>query len=146
MFEKFVDTYGNRMAEECGFYFKKGFKITIRLMMECRDDDIKLFFVVRITKSQVFFTHLTFPYFYHKNVLPQTTYMLPQSSSTKSLTLRCRISTFCLYPSSSSMKRKWGKTSEKHTISVYFRVTSDIVLLESQRVWFGGTYRKAEQS
>lgn len=42
LFEKFVDTYGNRMAEECGYYFKKGFKIAIRLMMECcNDDDIK---------------------------------------------------------------------------------------------------------
>ena len=30
------------MAEECGYYFKKGFKIAIRLMMECcNDDDIK---------------------------------------------------------------------------------------------------------
>ena len=42
LFEKFVDTYGNRMAEECGYYFKKGFKIAVRLMMECcNDDDIK---------------------------------------------------------------------------------------------------------
>ena len=42
LFEKFVDTYSNRMAEECGYYFKKGFKIAIRLMMECcNDDDIK---------------------------------------------------------------------------------------------------------
>ena len=42
LFEDFVDTYGDRMAEECGYYFKKGFKIAIRLMMECcNDDDIK---------------------------------------------------------------------------------------------------------
>jgi predicted GTPase len=42
LFEDFVDTYGNRMAEESGYYFKKGFKIAIRLMMECcNDDDIK---------------------------------------------------------------------------------------------------------
>ena len=38
----FIDTYGDRMAEECGYYFKKGFKMAIRLMMECcNDDDIK---------------------------------------------------------------------------------------------------------
>ena len=42
LFEDFVDTYGDRIAEECGYYFKKGFKIAIRLMMECcNDDDIK---------------------------------------------------------------------------------------------------------
>lgn len=42
LFEDFVDTYGDRMAEECGYYFKKGFKMAIRLMMECcNDDDIK---------------------------------------------------------------------------------------------------------
>ena len=42
LFEDFIDTYGDRMAEECGYYFKKGFKIAIRLMMECcNDDDIK---------------------------------------------------------------------------------------------------------
>ena len=42
IFEKFVDTYGNRMAKESGYYFKKGFKIAIRLMRECcNDDDIK---------------------------------------------------------------------------------------------------------
>ena len=36
LFEDFIDTYGDRMAEECGYYFKKG------LMMECcNDDDIK---------------------------------------------------------------------------------------------------------
>ena len=42
LFEDFIDTYGDRMAEECGYYFKKGFKMAIRLMMECcNDDDIK---------------------------------------------------------------------------------------------------------
>ncbi len=42
VFEKFIDTYGDRMAEECNYYFKKGFKIAIRLIMECcNDDDIK---------------------------------------------------------------------------------------------------------
>ena len=40
LFEKFVDVYGNRKAEECGYYYKKGFKTAMRLMMEaCNDED-----------------------------------------------------------------------------------------------------------
>ena len=42
LFVDFIDTYGDRMAEECGYYFIKGFIMAIRLMMECcNDDDIK---------------------------------------------------------------------------------------------------------
>lgn len=40
MFEKFVDVYGDRKAEECEYYYKKGFKTAMRLMMEaCNDED-----------------------------------------------------------------------------------------------------------
>ena len=40
MFEKFVDFYGDRKAEECEYYYKKGFKTAMRLMMEaCNDED-----------------------------------------------------------------------------------------------------------
>ena len=40
LFEKFVDVYGNRLAEECGYYYKKGFKTAARLLMEsCNDED-----------------------------------------------------------------------------------------------------------
>ena len=38
LFEKFVDVYGNRKAEECEYYYKKGFKTATRLMMECCND------------------------------------------------------------------------------------------------------------
>ena len=40
LFEKFVDVYGNRKAEECEYYYKKGFKTAMRLIMEaCNDED-----------------------------------------------------------------------------------------------------------
>ena len=40
IFEKFVDVYGNRKAEECEYYYKKGFKTAMRLIMEaCNDED-----------------------------------------------------------------------------------------------------------
>ena len=31
----FIEEYGNRMAEECEIYFKKGFRYAVRLILEC---------------------------------------------------------------------------------------------------------------
>ena len=38
-FLAFVDLYDERMANECEFYFKKGFIMASRLITECFNDD-----------------------------------------------------------------------------------------------------------
>ena len=37
----FTEEYGNRMAQECEIYFKKGFRYAVRLILECFNENDK---------------------------------------------------------------------------------------------------------
>lgn len=40
--EKLIDLIGDRYADECEFYFKKGFRFALRMAMECFEEQEKI--------------------------------------------------------------------------------------------------------